>query len=102
MTRARLITGSWLLLWALACGGGEAGDRLPSPNERACFAWVDSHNALTCMDSAQLDVAAMCPATLESTSADLSGYYRCLQSNARCTDGSPDLGRQIDCQKPGS
>ena len=59
-------------LW-VACG---------APNQDACLAYVDYYNA--CHLDDQVDPPTSCPASLDSTSADCTGYYACLQTSTDC------------------
>lgn len=72
--------------------GGGAG------NAEACRNYVETQNALPCMQKANvvLEYDTMCGAVADSP-LDMSKFYTCMAENAKCDGDTPDLAGQADC-----
>jgi hypothetical protein len=42
----------------------------------------------------------MCSSTLDLTPMDMTGYYDCMGSNAKCNGEIPDFAGQGSCKPP--
>jgi hypothetical protein len=87
--------GAAILASGLACGGMGGGGHA---NQAACKSWVDAQNKLPCMKAAQISANDICPATLDQSPADMTAYYKCMETNAKCNGDIPDLAGQGSCK----
>ena len=69
-------------------------------NAAACKSYVEAMNA--CMpEGAKMNADQTCPSTLDMAGAlDMSGYYKCMADNAKCSGGIPDVSGQMNCTMP--
>ncbi len=79
---------------AQAGGGGGGG------NAAACRNYVETYNSLPCMGSIKLKADDICPAMLDQSPIDMTGYYDCMAENSKCNGNIPDLSGVADCKMP--
>ncbi|TNE86299.1 MAG: hypothetical protein EP330_21395 [Deltaproteobacteria bacterium] len=85
------------LAFSLACGGGGGGMGGSFDNVGACKAYVEHFNSLECTSSINFDPNEYCPDALDLNPTDMTPFYECLSSNAKCDGTIPDLAGQADC-----
>ena len=81
LRRALRLFGAGALLATLASIGVSCGP----PNQDACRNYVAFYNG--CHVSDPIDAETQCPATLDATSVDCTGYYDCLTQSQQCVGG---------------
>jgi hypothetical protein len=87
--------GAAVVAAGLGCAGMGGGGHA---NQAACKAWATHQNGLPCMKAAQLDANQMCPATLDQNPSDMTAYYKCMETNAKCNGDIPDMLGQTSCK----
>lgn len=83
----------------LACSGG-----LPAPggshaNVAACKKYVEAFNGASC-NQVDLNADDLCPATLDVSPCDMSGYYSCMADAVKCNGDFLDISGQASCSMP--